>query len=309
MPVKGFIKVCLFLICIFASVAVVSAVETHQVKYLFTIATKSGKPLKQPSGAVVAKDGRIYVMDGVNNRVAVFNPSGDFLFDFGRGGDEKGEFSFPLGIAVDRANRVYVADSGNSRVQVFSHDGDFLYNIDLPKVSKAADPTDLVVSEDGKLLYIVDNENHRIIYFNLSERKIVNTVGKMGMRGGEFRWPFSIALDKEGSQYVVDVMNTTVRVINNEGRFTFDIGSWGVNSGEFFRPKGVAVDSKGRVYVSDSFVGVVQVFDKEGKFLYVISEEPGKIKKFVTPARLYIDKEDRLFVTEMFANKISVYKL
>lgn len=303
------IRYCLLSAFIFAHVAEVSATDIHPVRYLFTVAAKSGKPLKQPSAAVVAKDGRIYVMDGVNNRVAVFNPSGDFLFDFGKGGDEKGEFNFPLGIAVDKANRVYVADSGNGRVQVFSHEGEFLYHIDIPKGAKAPDPTDLVVTEDGKLLYIVDNENHRLLYYNLSERKFINTVGKMGMRGGEFRWPFSIALDKEGNQYIVDVMNTTIRVVHPEGRFTFDIGSWGVNKGEFFRPKGVAVDSKGRVYVSDSFVGVVQVFDQEGKFLYVIGDESGKMKKFFTPVRLYIDKEDRLFVTEMFANKISVYKL
>lgn len=311
MRFKGVVRHTLTLLPILIFVTESLAAETHPVRPLFTISVKIGRPLKQPSGAVVGRDGRIYVVDGVNNRIAVFSPSGEFLYNFGKGGNEKGELHFPLGIAVDKANRIYVADSGNSRVQVFTRDGESLYLIDLPRANttKAPDPTDLIISEDGKVLYIVDNENHRLLYYNLSERKFTNIIGKMGMRGGEFRWPFSIALDKEVNQYIVDVINATVRVISPEGRFTIDIGKWGVNKGEFFRPKGVAVDSKGRVYVSDSFLGVVQVFDKEGRFLSVIGDDHGKIRKFVTPARLYIDKEDRLFVTEMFADRITVYKL
>ena len=289
----------------------VQAGDIMQVRRLYDLSITDGKPLKQPSGAVVGKDGRIYVLDGVNNRVAVFSPAGKFLFDFGKGGDGDGESKFPLGINVDWIGRVYIADSGNHRVQVFNSEGDYLFKISLPSngLPKPSDPTDVAMGSDRNTLYIVDNDNHRILIYSLSERKMTNSIGGMEVKEKGFRWPFSIALDKEGYQYVVDVINTTVRVLSPDGRFTIDIGKWGVDKGQLYRPKGVALDSKGMVYISDSFLGVVQVFDRDGKFVSAIGGEDGKVRKFVTPARLYIDKQDRLFVTEMFANKVSVYKL
>ena len=291
--------------------SVVQAGDIMPVRRLYDLSITDGKPLKQPSGAVVGKGGRTYVLDGVNNRVAVFSPAGKFLFDFGKGGDEDGELNFPLGINADWRGRVYVADSGNHRVQVFNSEGDYLYKIALPSngLPKPSDPTDVAIGSDRNTLYIVDNDNHRIFVYNLSERKMTNSIGGMEVKEKGFRWPFSIALDKEGYQYVVDVINATVRVLSPDGRFTIDIGKWGVDKGQLYRPKGVALDSKGRVYISDSFLGVVQVFDRDGNFVSAIGGEDGRVRKFITPARLYIDKEDRLFVTEMFANRVSVYKL
>ncbi len=294
----------------FLHTEIARAIESIQTKHLFDISIKDGVELKQPSAAVVGKDGHIYVLDGVNNRIAVFNDSGKFLHIFGKGGNGKGEFNFPLGITIDKSDRVYVADSGNHRVQVFTPKGEYLYHIDIPRGDgmKPPDPTDMTFTNDGRYLIIVDNENHRILYYSMAEHKFTRIVGEMDTKKG-FRWPFSIAIDSDGYQYVVDVINTTVRVLNPEGKITIQIGRWGVDKGELFRPKGIALDSRERVYVSDSYIGVVQVFDKDGRFLFAVGDENGKVRRFVTPVRLYIDKLDRLFVTEMFANKISIYKI
>ncbi len=284
--------------------------ELIPVEPVMEIGGEDGVGLKHPSDVLVSRDGRIYVLDGVNNRVVVYNPSGRFLFEFGRGGRDEGELYLPLGMAMDSKGRLYIADSGNSRVQVFSAEGRYLDLIELPDDRlRPPDPTDVIVDEKRRILYIVDNDNHRVLMYSLKDRRFIKEMGEMGMGRRGFRWPFSIAMDRDGYIYIVDVINTRVRTVTPDWRFGLDIGGWGVEKGQFFRPKGVAVDSSGRIYVSDSYLGVIQVFDRDGNFLSVVGDREGRVKRFTTPVRLYIDGRDRLFVVEMFSHRISVYRI
>jgi len=285
--------------------------QYQDLKFLFNI-EKKGDRFKHPSDVAISEEGLVYVLDGVNNRIVVFDRIGEYLYEFGRGGSGDGEFSTPLGLSLDREGNIYVADSGNHRIVVLSGKGDFLYEIQVPpEGTKNPDPTDTVVDKRRKLLYMVDNENHVIYTYNLRRKRFVRSIGEMGLGKikVDLRWPFTLDIDRKGNVYVVDVINTRVRVLDPDGRFTVSIGEWGVDRGQFFRPKGVAVDSKGRVYVTDSFLGVIQVFDGDGNFLSLIGDEKEGVKKFVTPIRISFDKEDRLYVVEMFAHKVSVYEL
>ena len=282
-------------------------IKLTNVRHLFDI-TQS---FSQPSDVSVSKDGLIYVVDGVNNKIKVFNQNGRFVFSFGGKGAGSGEFKSPLGIDLDNSGRVYIADSGNHRVQTFSPRGDFITQIKLPpKNDKLADPTDVAVDESRRRCYIVDNNNHYILVYDLQTLKLINTYGGPGTERREFRFPFLITLDKNKDLYIVDVINTRVQVLNPDGLFVGSIGEWGVEKGEFFRPKGVAIDKNNRVYVSDSYMGVIQVFDPTGDFYSVLGDPiKGTVKKFKTPTGIFIDNNNRLYVVEMFADKVSVYKI
>jgi len=266
----------------------------------------------QPSDVVVGSNGRIYILDGVNNKVKVFNNKGTYLFSFGRTGKSNGKFKFPLGLGLDEEDRIYVADSGNHRVQIFSSDGTYLseFTTDTDKKgTKPSDPTDVVVNNKLKRCYVVDNDNHCIFIYDLEKGILFKTYGTMGMEKREFRFPFFLDIDQEGNLYIVEVINTRVKVLDPEGNFLTNIGRWGVEKGEFYRPKGVAIDSKNRVFVSDSYLGVIQVFDQEGRFLSILGNEKGNIIRFVTPTGLFIDKKMRLYVVEMFADRVRVLHL
>lgn len=277
---------------------------TH-VKHLFDIT----HDFSQPSDVAVSKDGLIYVVDGVNNAIKVFNQSGRFVFSFGSKGPLNGQFKFPLGIDISSSGKVYVADSGNHRIQIFGPTGIYLNQIKLHSKLKSADPTDVAVNESLNRLYIADNDNHYILVYDLSNMQLLQTLGGPGIEEREFRYPFQLAFDNHKYIYVTDVVNTRVQVFNSEGLFVTLIGGWGVEKGQFFRPKGVAVDNNNRVYVSDSYMGVIQVFKNNGEFHSAIgAPEKNSVKKFVTPSGLFIDN-DILYVVEMFADKISVYKL
>ena len=283
------------------------AIRLIKIKPLFEITAK----LDQPSDVAVSKDGRIYVVNGVNNQIRMFNQNGRFLSAFGTEGSAPGEFRYPLGIDIDPSGRVFVADSGNHRVQIFDFSGRFIAAISIPsKNNHPADPTDVVVDDSRQRCYIVDNDNHYILVYDLATLKLTNTYGSPGTDKGAFRYPFLMTLDKQKKLYIVDVINTRVQVLDPDGKLVAVIGGWGVEKGEFFRPKGVAIDKFGRVYVSDSYMGVIQVFDANGTF-YAALGDPinGKVKKFRTPAGLFVDHRNRLYVVEMLANKVSVYQI
>ena len=279
---------------------------TH-VRFLFDITGN----FNAPSDVAVSPNGRIYVVDGVNNQIKIFNQSGKFISAFGRQGSANGEFRYPLGVGLDKSGKIYVADSGNHRVQIFDSKGEFIAGIGIPPQNDhPADPTDVAVDDSRKRCYIVDNDNHHILAYDLTTLKLIKTYGSPGTDEGAFRHPFLMTLDKKKNLYVVDVINTRVQVLDPDGRIVFVIGGWGVEKGEFYRPKGVAVDTNNRVYVSDSYMGVIQVFDANGAFHSALSDPAsGKVKKFKTPAGLFVDHQNRLYVTEMLANKISVYRI
>ncbi len=281
-------------------------VPLTMVEHLFDLSHN----FRQPSDVAVSAKGQIYVVDGVNNSIKVFNDKGGFLFAFGGSGANPGEFRFPLGIGLDGAGRVYVADSGNHRVQMFTPSGEFLGQWKLPaKDGKAADPTDVAVDSAGTRCFVADNDNHRIMEYDVASRRQVATYGRPGEEKLEFRFPFLLSLHRDKYLYVVDVINTRVQILNREGKFVNFIGGWGVEKGEFYRPKGVAVDKKGRAYVSDSFMGVIQIFDELGQFHSVVGDPAtGGVKRFKTPTGLFIDN-NRLFVVEMFAEKVSVFRI
>ncbi len=283
--------------------------ELIPIKLVATIGGKEGKSkLRQPSSVLTTKDGKIFVLDGSVNRVAVFSREGKFLYDFGTA-----HLNMPLGMTMDNRGLLYVTDTKKGQIQIFSLQGKHLKQIDLPKSKNGTptEPVDLAIDNKRNILYILDNKNHRLLIYDLKKNSIAKIIGKMGMEDGEFRWPFSIAIDKKGVVFIVDVINTTVRTIHpdNNWAFEYNIGSWGIQKGEFFRPKGIAINSRGELFVSDSYLGVVQMFDHKGGFIAVLTDRNRKIHRFTTPARLFIDPQDRLYVVEMFANRITVFEI
>jgi DNA-binding beta-propeller fold protein YncE len=282
------------------------SLELTSVTHLFDIQ----HDFRQPSDVAVSTDGSIYVVDGVNQCIKAFNKDGKFLFSFGQAGSAPGQFQYPLGMDVDGTGRLYVADSGNQRIQIFTAKGRFVNEIKLNSTDgKAPDPTDIVVDSGGTEAFVVDNDNHRVIKYDLKTFKLVEVIGKPGIERMEFRYPFLISMYRDKYIYTVDVINTRVQEMTNDGKFVRFIGDWGVEKGQFFRPKGVAVDSKGRVYVSDSYMGVIQVFD-EGVFHSVIGDSKmGELWRYNSPVGLFVDQKDRLYVVEMFAERVSVFKI
>jgi DNA-binding beta-propeller fold protein YncE len=265
-----------------------------------------GTPFNMPSDAAVGQNGVLYVLDGVNHRVVAYDANGEFRFQFGNRGSKRGQLLFPLGIATAPDGRIYVADSGNHRFQIFATDGKPIDAVTLPPVASGAppDPTDVAVDPLRERLYIIDNDNHHIILYNLATRSFGSVWGSPGQAERQFRFPFLLDVSSQGYVFVVEPINTRVQVLNPEGKFVGFIGGWGVEPGQLFRPKGITIDAD-RVFVTDSYLGHVQVFKPTGEFLGLLADAAGTPMKFITPTGITCDPErKRLYVVELKANRV-----
>ena len=74
-----------------------------------------------PQDVAFLPDGRVLVADGfINSRVIILDAEGNYLDEFGRAGDGRGEFNVVHSLAVGPNGRIFVADRNNRRVQVFN---------------------------------------------------------------------------------------------------------------------------------------------------------------------------------------------
>jgi DNA-binding beta-propeller fold protein YncE len=285
-----------------------SAMQCIQSEVVGSIAPAG---VDQPSDIAIGPQGRIYLVDGVNNRIVVTGADGTLQFTFGRSGDGAGEFQHPMGIDISKQGRVFIADTGNHRIQVFNPRGGFLYMFPV-KTSpgeRPAAPVDVLALDrkNKRYLYIADKDNHKI-KVHTQKGAFVFEWGGFGEERGRFRYPGILAANQYHQIFVVDVLNTRVQVFDPDGHFITAIGTWGVSPGQLFRPKGVAIDKAGRVFISDSFMGCIQAFTDVGGFLGVVGAN-GTKRSFTTPVGLAFDAANRLLVVEMRANRIRIVKV
>jgi DNA-binding beta-propeller fold protein YncE len=310
-----FVRVTAALLCAAAAHAaapqpapIAPIVRTKAVRFL---AGPEGAPFTMPSDAAVAKDGTLYVLDGVNGRVVVFDAAQRFRTSFGSAGSGDGQFAFPLGICASPDGTLYIADSGNHRVQHLAADGTYLGAIAIPAApdGTAADPTDVAVDPTRKQLYVADNDNHRIVVCDLATNAVAAQWGQAGQGQLQFRFPFLIDVTSDGYLLVVEPVNTRVQALNSRGKFVGYLGAWGVRPGQLFRPKGVAARGE-RIYVTDSYLGKIQIFDLRGQFYGFLGDASGKALELTTPTGIAADlARPRLYVVELKANRVAYIEL
>jgi DNA-binding beta-propeller fold protein YncE len=139
-------------------------------EHLFDIGKRGTGPgeFNLPRDVALGNDGRIYVVDGGNFRVQIFDKDAKFIKSFGAAGKQLGNFARPKEIATDRDGNVYVADTAFGNFQIFTPDGELLMYIgdrseqDIPGGYML--PSGIAVDEDGRI-YFVDQWFARIDVF------------------------------------------------------------------------------------------------------------------------------------------------
>jgi DNA-binding beta-propeller fold protein YncE len=146
----------------------------------------------------------VYVTDTGNKRVQVFEPNGDFAFQWGGGGAMEGYLDEPVGIAIGFDGDVYVADTWNRRVQVFDRRGGFLrqwpirgWDSGLPEEKP------YLAVDDQDHVYITDPGHYRVLVFD-SQGNYLASFGQFGTDNQSFSLPQGIAVAADGTIYVTD---------------------------------------------------------------------------------------------------------
>jgi len=209
-----------------------------------------------------------YRPDGL--RVTKCTLGGDYLGEFGSGGDGEGQFIWPTAVAVDSGENVYVADEWLNRILIYDKDGKFLRSWGKPGSGDGElnGPSGLAFTSMGDLL-VVDSRNHRVQKFT-ADGRFLEQFGSFGDGPGQFNLPWGIGLDRDDNVYVADWRNDRIQKFSSDGRVT-SFGSSGSGAGQFNRPSGVCVDSDGDIYVADRQNDRVQVLSPEGRFITAIT--------------------------------------
>ena len=120
--------------------------------------TEDGE-LNLPRDVAVDAKGWIYVVDGGNFRVQVFDDNGDFVRQVGKLGRQYGHFARPKGVAVDDEGNIYVSDAAHGNFQIFDAEGQLLLFVGnrSEQFERAAYmlPAGIDTDEDGRV-YMID---------------------------------------------------------------------------------------------------------------------------------------------------------
>src|SRR5262245_34948132 len=115
----------------FALLAGLAAAEGFRARTVLDfVAPSDTLPMQLPTAVAIGPAGDVYVLDGVNNRVLVFQPDGRLQFAISPAGEAA--LSQPVGLRIATDGRLWIADSGNGRVVVCAPDGTLKQLLTLP---------------------------------------------------------------------------------------------------------------------------------------------------------------------------------
>jgi hypothetical protein len=112
-----------------------------------------------PRDIDIDANGRLYVIDGGNFRVQVFDENGEFVQQVGQLGRQYGQFARPQGVSIDKDGNIYASDAAHGNFQIFNPEGRLLLFVGnrSEKFERAAYmlPAGIDVDEDGRV-YMID---------------------------------------------------------------------------------------------------------------------------------------------------------
>jgi sugar lactone lactonase YvrE len=158
--------------------------EQHRVRvfeaasgaHLFDIGRRGKGPgeFNFPRDLAIGRGGELYVVDGGNFRVQVFDRDGKYLRSFGGVGRQLGNFSRPKEIAADAEGNIYVVDTGFGNFQIFDPEGRLLLFVgersERDGPAKYMLPSGITVDEDGRV-YMVDQWFRKVDVFRPARLK------------------------------------------------------------------------------------------------------------------------------------------
>ena len=270
--------------------------EPEETPAIAASATPGERPyagMREPRGAAVDGEGRLWVADFGRNRLRVFDPQGGYLGGWGGRGAGTYGLREPCGVAI-QGEKLYVADTWNGRIEAFTLAG--AWRAQAPGLYG---PRGVAVAPDGKV-WATDTGNHRLVVYeeSLSGARLIGAAGK---GPAEFSGPVGIAADPAGRIYVADVGNRRIQVLDTSGR---SLAAWPFPG---WREWGEAhLESDGRhVFATDPPANSVLVLDSDGRLVATWTTDDGG-RPFARPTGVALDEKKRaLYVVNSAGDSVS----
>ena len=182
------------------------------------VRTFSSQGLERPAG--VAWDDaaqRLFVLDSLRHRIAVFDVKANLLGNLGDSGKEDGQFNHPTHLALDATDggeALLVTDSLNFRIEAIDRKGGMLWK--FGKVGNGAGDFAApkgVASDRAGHVYVVDALFDAVQIFD-RQGSLLLGFGERGSGPGQFTLPSGIFISPEDRVYVADAYNRRIQVFH-----------------------------------------------------------------------------------------------
>ncbi|KAI6657061.1 PEP-CTERM domain protein [Oopsacas minuta] len=243
--------------------------------------TKRGKgndKLDCPCGVTVDKmTGNIYIADGSNNCVKVFDSSAQYTFKFGDSNGE-GKMSYPRSLVICRSRILITHNHG---ILNYSLDGEFISIIGMHGNGELEFncPWGITINESNHDIYICDSLNNRI--------QILSQNFLFESQFGSLTFPIDVKLSKEYI-YVLDISNPCIHIFNHNHILKKSVISQG-RGNQVIYPYSFVIDNSNNILIADYSSNSVSIFNPEFQSIHHIPVS--KHPKAVT-----VDNHDRLIV-------------
>jgi len=146
-----------------------------------------------------------------------------------------------------------------------------------------------------------------VVEFEGGPIKIIGPKNELTTLDPQTPKPGRMAFDRDGNLYVVDREGNQVLVFGKDRQLKLKIGSPGDKKGQFRKLEDVAVDQGGRIYALDSEGTPVQVFDKKGKYLYRMGYRGEGEEDISYPSGLFVDQNDQVWIVDRGQHSLKVF--
>jgi len=282
--------------------------------------------IEVPAVAVDSQD-RVYAFTRSEHPVVVFDRDGKFLSAWG-----EGVFTRAHGLFVGPDDSLYCLDDFDHTLRKCTTNGKVLMT--LGEKNKPSDtgyepgnylsvkyggspfnrPTSVALSPEGDL-YVTDGYGNCRVHKFSPDGKLLFSFGDPGSGHGQFRMPHGIAIDRRGTLYVGDRMNSRIQVCSPTGKY---ITEWN----DVYQPNDLFIDDQERIFIAEigyradlpmpgpkpapeeSPYGRVTVRNLKGKILMKISAPDPRVPGgFLSPHGLRQDSRGDLYVGEVSATR------
>ena len=237
-----------------AAPLVVPAGAPATLKRSFT--SGGGTPFAQPQDALRGPDGRTYVADTGNKRVAVLDATGKLVLSISAG--PAGSLKSPFGLALTKAGDLLVLDSELGRVIEYGPAGDVVRSSGaaLPLVHARG----ISVDQQGDVL-VAAPALDAIITLG-PDLALLRQQPNVGSGGTHlYDQPSAVAAGPDGSVFVVDSQNN--RLVRFDAQWKA-LQSWPLSAGDTFHAPHVLPLADGRVLVSYPAGNKLLLFGADG---------------------------------------------